>query len=124
MALEVQEGLAGDVADHLDLVRTEPHAAGLEPLEVVELAGGVDGRPGIPEGLVGRDRRVDVRLAAGSRQRPGEDDVGRPVRLAAEGDDPAGEVADPGLLLARQLADLVLDELDPASGDRVDVVIR
>ena len=56
VALQVEERLAGDVADHLDLVRPEPDAAGLERLEVVEIARRVDPRPGVPEGPIGLER--------------------------------------------------------------------
>jgi hypothetical protein len=53
VALEVEQRLACDVPEQLDLVRPNPDAAGLEPLQVVEVARRVDRRPGVPEGLVG-----------------------------------------------------------------------
>ena len=101
VALQVEEGLAGDVADELELVRLDPAAALSEGREVVEVALGMDPGPDVPQPLVGGDRpRLRVSITAGTRR------TGRPElrpRVAAEPDDLAGEVADPGLLLARQL---------------------
>jgi hypothetical protein len=58
MALEVEERLAGDVAQCLDLVRPDPDPALSEPRDVVELALGVDLRPGVPQPLVRGERRL------------------------------------------------------------------
>src|SRR5436190_6679886 len=54
---------------------------------------------------------------------PGEEDVRGPVRLAGKPDDVAGELPDPRLLLARERLHLLLDQVDPAAGDRVHVVV-
>jgi hypothetical protein len=48
VALQVEQSLAGHVADQLDLVRPKPDAAGPEAVEVVEGATDVDARPGVP----------------------------------------------------------------------------
>jgi len=56
MALQVEQRLAGDVADQLDLVGPEANAAGPERFEVVEVAGRVDGCPGVPQGSIHLER--------------------------------------------------------------------
>ena len=60
VALEMEEALARDVAERRDLVRPDADAALPEPRDVVELALGVDLRPGIPQALVGGERRLEV----------------------------------------------------------------
>ena len=55
VALEVQQGLASDRADLLDLVVTNPDAAPLEFLEVVEGASGIDLGPLVPQRSVRRE---------------------------------------------------------------------
>mgnify|MGYP003694246771 CR=1 FL=1 len=90
----------------------------------------MDPGPLVPELVVGADRvgRVDasgpVAIEA-TLERPGTNSTSRAHgrRARAEADDLARELADPGLLLARQLADVLLDEVDPAAGDRADVVV-
>ena len=124
MALQVEQRPAGDVADHLDLVRPEPDAAGLEALEVVEVAGrrGPPSRRPRATRLAANDA-VAVGRRVGQRSDHAKSTSGRAVGRLAERHEPAGEVADPGLLLARQPAELVLDQLDPAPGDRAEVVV-
>ena len=75
-------------------------------------AGGAagDGRSDPPPRAVRRPRR---------RRRPRA-----PVGGAGERDDPPREVPDPGLLLARQQPQLLLEELDPAAGERVQLRVR
>src|SRR4029079_5683397 len=58
---------AGHVPDEIDLVRADPDAAGLEALEVVELAGGVDPGPDLPERAVGLERGLVDGRAVGQR---------------------------------------------------------
>ena len=49
-------------------------------------------------------------------QGPREEHIRGAVGGAAEGHEAAGQVADPGLLLAREPAELVLDQFDPSAG--------
>ncbi len=53
VALQVEQRLAGDITDQLDLVGSKAHAARPECREVVEVARGVDRRPGIPKRSIG-----------------------------------------------------------------------
>ncbi len=50
-------------------------------------------------------------------ERPGQDHRGGSVRLTGEQHDLVGELPDRGFLLTRQLAELVLEEVDPLAGD-------
>src|SRR5262249_61666855 len=59
------------------------------------------------------------RVAPAARRRSAP--PGRAISPPAELDDVTGELADPGLLLARQVAELGLDEVDPAGRDGPDV---
>ena len=56
-------------------------------------------------------------------ERPGEQHVRGALGRPAEAHDVAGQLADPGLLLARQLAQLVVEEVQPAAGDGRDVAL-
>jgi hypothetical protein len=128
VALQVEQRTTRDIADQLDLVGAEPNATGLEALEVVEPTGRMDRGPGVPQRLVGSEclgipiRSTGHRLRA-SADRPGEQHVRRTIGGLAERHEPSGELADPGLLLAWQQAQLVLDQIDPAPRDRPEVVV-
>ena len=80
MALEVEERPAGDVADHLDLVRPEPDAAGLEAVEVVEVARRRGSPSRRPTAIVGRERRLDGRRARPSGSSRATRRTARPAR--------------------------------------------
>jgi hypothetical protein len=54
----VHEPLAGDVADLLDLERPQGGSAGAKPLDVIELARGVDRNALVPELAVELGPRV------------------------------------------------------------------
>ena len=128
MALQVEQRPTRDIADELDLVRPEPDAAGPEALEVVEVTRRVDRGPGVPQRLVRGERLgIPIRSAGhrlrASADRPGEQHVRRTIGRLAERHEAPGELADPGLLLARQQAQLVLDQIDPAPRDRPEVVV-
>src|SRR5205814_6070573 len=81
------------------------------------------GRPGNPAWGVPVPSTLIERGHRRTSERPGEQDVRRAIRGPCEPDQVRGELADPGLLLARQEAELLLDEVDPAPSHRVDVVI-
>ena len=60
MALQVEQRLAGHVAEGRDLVGLDPDAALAEAGDVVEVALGVQLRPRVPQALVGGERRLEV----------------------------------------------------------------
>src|SRR4029453_6671481 len=60
-------------------------------------------------------------VTANRSERPCEDHVGRAVGGPGECDEVAGQLPDPRLLLAGQRAELLLYQVDPMAGDRVDV---
>src|SRR5437762_44573 len=68
MALDMEEVLALDRADLLDLVVAEPDPAALEPFEVVEGRLLVDGCPRVPELAVAFEPGVPVRHRRQSRK--------------------------------------------------------
>src|SRR5919106_2635442 len=85
MALEVEEVLAADVPDLLDLEGTELRPPGLELLQPVELRAGVDLHPLVPQPpvtgpplLPGHAGRIPARISA-------EEGLGLPaLRVALE----------------------------------------
>jgi hypothetical protein len=86
VALQVEQVLAGDVADLLDQQREQVVAApGLPAVDVVERRADVDGRPLVPEGAVGGDMRVHAGSLARRRLRC--------TRFAAAGRTAAGRTA-------------------------------
>src|SRR5690349_9506177 len=95
----------------------------------------MDRGPRVPESLIGRERRLELgsrRAVVGwfvtrriaHSELPDEHDVAGPIGRPAEPDDAPSEVADPRLLLSGELAELLLDALDPAPGQRAEEGLR
>ena len=121
VALQVQQGPSSYVTDRRDLLVPEPDAAGAEPGEVVELALGVDrGHASHSRWFAANDAACPPRSVI--RATRGRAHPGRGRRSCKRTKLPSRSRS--GLLLARQGAQLLLEPIDPATGEAVEGDIR
>ena len=118
VALQVQQGPSSYVTDRRDLLVPEPDAAGAEPGEVVELALGVDrGHASHSRWFAANDAACPPRSVITATRGRGHPGRGRRSCRSGRGC-PSGPGS--GLLLARRGAQLLLEPIDPATGEAVE----